>query len=344
MDAGAVILTGQALERPNSRAVAELFAREGGRFVCVSAGHNLEALLAAHGSGSVALSRTKGTILNINLGGGTTKLALCQGGGVTATLAILAGARVDAAPSELAERIVAAANGRPDPAHVLAGALPAGLSPDEIVFSGGVAELFEPDAPTDLPDAGPELARRLRARFGELPAPVGPAVERIRATVIGASQFTVQLSGSTVQVSDPSPLPLRNLPVVFVRVGRGAQDVGAQIQRAATRLDLDNVDTAVAIALDWEDEPSHRRLRALAEGVAAAHRASPRRVAPVVVALRTDVGASLGAILAKELGIATGIVAIDGLDLAELDHIDIGERIMPANVVPVVVKSLVFPG
>src|ERR671927_121419 len=57
VDTGAVILTGAALERANARAVADLFAEEGGKFVCASAGHNLEGILAAHGSGAVALSR-----------------------------------------------------------------------------------------------------------------------------------------------------------------------------------------------------------------------------------------------------------------------------------------------
>ena len=61
IDAGAVILTGVALERSNSRAIADLFAEEGGKFVCATAGHNLEALLAAHGSGAVALSRESGS-------------------------------------------------------------------------------------------------------------------------------------------------------------------------------------------------------------------------------------------------------------------------------------------
>ena len=57
VDSGAVILTGEALKRTNARAIADLFAEEAGKFVCASAGHHLEALLAAHGSGAVALSR-----------------------------------------------------------------------------------------------------------------------------------------------------------------------------------------------------------------------------------------------------------------------------------------------
>ena len=60
VDTGALILTGVALLRDNARAIADLFAGEAGRFVAVSAGDNLEATMAAHGSGAVALSETRG--------------------------------------------------------------------------------------------------------------------------------------------------------------------------------------------------------------------------------------------------------------------------------------------
>src|SRR5438270_12773832 len=88
VDTGALILTGVALLRDNARAIADLFAEEAGRFVAVSAGDNLEATMAAHGSG--AAERSAGadrTILNVDVGGGTTKLVICQavaGGGAAA--------------------------------------------------------------------------------------------------------------------------------------------------------------------------------------------------------------------------------------------------------------------
>src|SRR5207244_148135 len=92
IDTGAVILTGVALERPNSRAVAELFAAEGGRFVCAAAGHSMEAILAAHGAGAVALSRSlPGPALHLDLGGGTSKLALIEDGEVLQTAAVAVG-------------------------------------------------------------------------------------------------------------------------------------------------------------------------------------------------------------------------------------------------------------
>src|SRR5262249_17905911 len=77
IDSGAVILTGEAIKRKNARAIADLFSEEAGRFVCASAGHHMECQMAAHGSGAVALSRGHGaTLLNIDIGGGTTKFAL----------------------------------------------------------------------------------------------------------------------------------------------------------------------------------------------------------------------------------------------------------------------------
>ena len=94
VDTGAVIMTGNALLSRNSRELANLFADEGGTFVCATAGHALEAILAAHGSGSVARSRRdRETILHVDVGGGTTKLALIESGEIVATSAIAVGAR-----------------------------------------------------------------------------------------------------------------------------------------------------------------------------------------------------------------------------------------------------------
>ena len=77
IDSGAVILTGEAIKRRNARAIDELFADEAGKFVCATAGHMLECPLAAHGSGAVRLSKERGEcLLHVDIGGGTTKLAL----------------------------------------------------------------------------------------------------------------------------------------------------------------------------------------------------------------------------------------------------------------------------
>src|SRR5581483_3480105 len=101
VDTGAVILTGAALARANAQAVAELFAESGGKFVCASAGHNLEAILAAHGSGATTLSHQRGdTILHIDVGGGTSKLSLIHDGDILQTAAVNVGGRLVAVDAE----------------------------------------------------------------------------------------------------------------------------------------------------------------------------------------------------------------------------------------------------
>src|SRR6516165_10669364 len=95
VDSGAVILTGEALKRRNARAIADLFSEEAGKFVCASAGHHMECHMAAHGSGAVALSRGhNATLLNVDIGGGTTKFAIVEKGRILATCAIAAGGRL----------------------------------------------------------------------------------------------------------------------------------------------------------------------------------------------------------------------------------------------------------
>ncbi|HJX09432.1 MAG TPA: ethanolamine ammonia-lyase reactivating factor EutA, partial [Candidatus Binatia bacterium] len=95
VDTGAIILTGEAIRRDNARAIADLFAAERGNFVCASAGHNFEALLAAHGSGAVALSAERECrVLNVDIGGGTTKLAVAERGQVPNTAAFHVGGRL----------------------------------------------------------------------------------------------------------------------------------------------------------------------------------------------------------------------------------------------------------
>ena len=56
-----------------------------------------------------------------------------------------------------------------------------------------------------------------------------------------------------------------------------------------------------------------------------------------------DVASSLGRILQHELGLVGALVSIDGIALRELDFVDVGEWINPPGVVPVVIKSLLFP-
>src|SRR5262245_9323968 len=95
IDTGALILTGVAVRRRNARQIGELFARHAGKMVAVSAGDNLETVMAAYGSGAVARSiRDKATVMNVDIGGGTSKIAVCANGKVVDLTAVDVGARL----------------------------------------------------------------------------------------------------------------------------------------------------------------------------------------------------------------------------------------------------------
>jgi ethanolamine utilization protein EutA len=389
IDTGVVILTGEALRRENAQPIAGVIAGRGGDLVCASAGHHMEAMLAAYGSGSAAVAHDRHQrILNIDIGGGTTKLAVAQDGRVVATAALDIGGRLlvvddagritrlDAAGRLHAERagfvwqrgdVIASAD-LDKVAAVMADALVAAVAQwplsvevanlfltdpidigaiDGVMFSGGVAEYVYQRETRDFSDLGRRLGHAIAHRVAghRLPWPLLPAGECIRATALGASEYSVQLSGSTSFISDPgSLLPRRNLKVLRPDC-RCGDEIDADALASAIHAHVVAFDAAqedVALALSWRGVPSHARLAAFADGIRhglSAHIAAGR---PLFLMLDGDVAQTLGAILRDELGITNELLVIDGVVLWDFDYIDLGRIRLPSNTVPVTIKSLVF--
>lgn len=102
IDTGVVILTGEALRRENASRIARILSEKCGDLVCATAGHHMEARLAAFGSGAARASFDRNEcILNIDIGGGTTKLSVLEDGKVLATAAVHIGGRLLATNPDL---------------------------------------------------------------------------------------------------------------------------------------------------------------------------------------------------------------------------------------------------
>jgi ethanolamine utilization protein EutA len=224
--------------------------------------------------------------------------------------------------------------------------LPPGRKPTAITFSGGVAEYMFGHEQTEFGDIAKPLAAALAhelSRRSVLPL-IDPG-QRIRATVIGASQFTVQVSGKTIYLPDPYVLPVHNVPVVHVDIDGGGA-IHAPRLIAAIRAGLDEIDLdrnpRIAIAFSWHGDPEHARLKEAGEAIL--HALAPRADAIKLLLLMIDgdIGKTFGRILHRELNWPGKIVSIDGMELHELDYVDVGELIAPPGVVPVVIKSLLF--
>ena len=400
IDTGAVILTGEALRRENAKPIADVLADIGGEFVCATAGHHMESMLAAYGSGAAKVSHDRGTaILNIDIGGGTTKLALVEHGNVMHTAAIHLGGRLavidangqltrlDPAGQRLAalagctwtlqgavteaelervadwmaDALIAALTQDPAPPQIaglwltepLALRLRSGQGVidgvEGVMFSGGVGEYVYGREERDFGDLGRRFGRAIQARIaaGRFPFALMPAGECIRATALGASEYSVQLSGNTIYISSPGELlPRKNLQVIQPRLTIGdtvePAAVAAAIEHHLHSFDITEGATEVALAFRWRGTPAYQRIAGLARGIV---QALPQTIAagkPIFLIFDGDIAQTLGAILKEELGVASEVLVLDGIQLWDFDYIDLGRVRMPSFTVPVTIKSLVF--
>jgi ethanolamine utilization protein EutA len=392
IDSGALILTGVAVRRRNARAIGELFAREAGKFVAVSAGDALETTLAAFGSGAAAMSIAQGVrVMNVDIGGGTSKIAVCEAGAVVEQSAIDIGARILATGADgRVERIEAAAAKLANELgiHVAVGTAPGAddlhrlvermadrlfeamqggaatgpgacallrlepLSgarrPDVVCFSGGVSEYIHGREARSFGDLGPALAQAIVARVQAWGPRIETAVQGIRATVVGASQYTVQVSGATIFVEPHDTLPLRNVAVITPALPLHEEvldpaAMAAAIGAALRRMDLHTGERPVALCYRWDGSATYARLDAFCKGVVAGLAPLLDQGLPLVLVGDGDIGGLVGLHGHSELHLPNPIVSIDGIVLHEFDFIDIGALMDTSGAVPVVIKSLVFP-
>ena len=357
VDTGAIIITGETSRKENARIVLDALSDYAGEFVVATAGPDLESILAAKGAGAVEYAEKTGkSVLHMDIGGGTSNLALIENGKITATTCLNVGGRlvkIDANGrltyvSPVLEGLFSGKVGDDvsretvlELARVLVQALEmaAGLRertalfeklrtaeaatvwpavPEGIVlsFSGGVADCIEQERPW--------LA------FGDMGPELGKAIresrlcrgdyvlgeETIRATVIGAGCHSAQLSGSTVFLQNVK-LPRKNLPVVESGTELAALDGPGVLAMAGFR------------------SPGYEQVAELAQKLAAEFGNRP-----IFLALQEDMAKALGQQMALRLGRDAQILCIDRVKLKAGDYLDVGAPVGPA--LPVVVKTLIL--
>ena len=355
VDTGAVIVTGESSRTENAAAVMEALSDLAGHFVVAAAGPDLESVLAAKGAGAADYSgRTGETVLHMDIGGGTSNLALIQKGEITATGCMNVGGRLvklergiityvspvlqgifhkqvgEALSREEARRLTVrlealemAAGLRPSDGLLeqlttreAAGALPLNAPGEQLTlsFSGGVADCIEREIPWQ--------------EFGDIGPLLGQAIgtsrlcsgkyvlgtNTIRATVIGAGCHSTQLSGSTVY-SQNVQFPLKNIPVITQKAQRSQQEGN------------------VFFALPGVRSPTYAQVQQMAAEIS-------RLPQPIYLCLEQDMAKALGQAMALRLGRDAEILCIDRIRVHPGDYLDVAAPVGPAF--PVVVKTLVL--
>ena len=357
VDTGAIIITGETSRKENAAAVLQSLSDFAGDFVVATAGPDLESVLAAKGAGAVDFSAETGkTVLHMDIGGGTSNLALIENGKITATGCLNVGGRllkfdkngaisyispvlpgifqgkVGEVPSScqlnaLAEALASAlemAAGLRSKTPLLdalwtkeAGPIWAAIPADIVIsFSGGVADCIE-TGQADL-------------AFGDIGPILGRAIRRsrlcqgeyrlgsetIRATVIGAGCYSAQLSGSTVFHQNVD-FPMKNLPVV------------TELSALAA------LDSPGVLALPGIQAGHYGDILALADKIA-----EKRPEGPVRIALEADMAKALGHALALRFPKDAEILCIDRVKIPAHSYLDIAAPV--GSALPIVVKTLIL--
>ena len=361
VDTGAVIITGETSRKENARAVVSALAELAGDFVVATAGPDLESVLAAKGAGAVRFSGETGKrVLHMDIGGGTSNLALIEDGTILKTGCMNVGGRlikVDETGkvtyvSPVLEKLCKLKSGEKpsvsmleEVARLLTEGLemaaglrettplleqlwtreagePWHLEEDAVFsFSGGVADCIEKEQTWNaFGDIGPLLGQAIRK--SRLCAGAYRLGEQtIRATVIGAGCHSAQLSGSTVFYKNVT-FPLKNLRVM--EFSPFSQDL--------SRLEREDGDAVLALQLP--ERLNFSLLERLAEKLAELGNK------PLYVALEQDAAKALGQALSLRLRRDRPCMCIDRLRLLEGSFLDVGAPVGPA--LPVVIKTLIL--
>lgn len=386
VDTGAIIITGYAARKENASAVVNLFSNWAGKFVCATAGPNLESLMAAYGSGAVSLSRDTGkVVMNVDIGGGTAKTAIAKDGSVIDTTSMRVGARVVGMderglvtridePAAMAAKVLGielelgkrlSRESQQSIVEILTNALfelverskmshlASSLMEtqpirykgdiDIVMFSGGVSEYIYGREHSEFGDLGMRFGEKIKQRASALPMELREPNEKIRATVMGAAQYTLQVSGNTIFISNKEVLPLRNLQVVKVRM---TEEPTVESVRQTTRRSFELHDItgqgsnqiALAVDLPHETAPTSQLVQSLANGISSVW-GEVFASRPLIIIFDMDIAKLVGSSFSKDFG---GLVVVDGISVGDLDYVDIGSEIEQSQTVPVVLKNLVF--
>jgi ethanolamine utilization protein EutA len=217
-----------------------------------------------------------------------------------------------------------------------------------LTFSGGVADhIYAPADPEDIcphGDIGAILGRAVRDCPAFARTEILKPRETIRATVVGAGANTIEISGSTIAISDPAVLPLKNVPILKLSAEDEAGEGRYLSSRLAEKIGWFREDgryQTLAVAFRGPRNPSFETIVRLRDRLLEGLDDYLRTNDLVVILADRDLAKSLGHSLINALP-GRKIVSLDAVRVENGDYIDIGLPLAGGRVVPVVVKTLLF--
>ena len=217
--------------------------------------------------------------------------------------------------------------------------------PELITFSGGVADCIWKNADDSYlyGDIGILLGEEIRKSERFAAKMDSSQTETINATVIGAGNYSMEVSGSTIEYQN-CPFPLKNIPVISFSIKES--ELGGlqqEIEQAVSSF-LEEEEETVQFALATKGIacPTFHQIEGMAGAIVRAMERQLTRERTLILVLEADIGKALGQAMKRLLPRGTAFLCIDHISCKQGDYIDIGEPVASGKVVPVVVKTLIF--
>jgi len=211
---------------------------------------------------------------------------------------------------------------------------------DYISFSGGVGEyICQSNENMQLKDIlkhddiGPLLGACISKEFKNYKEMILSPNEKIRATVIGAGNHSLTISGSTIAF-DKSILPLKNIPII--KPFHEKENLKEICVLGKKKLSMYE-DTLVAISLIGPKSPSYEEIKVIGNEII---KLFGEINGPIIVVLENDFAKALGQVISLKLNSTREVICIDKISTKNGDFIDIGLPI--GNSIPVVIKTLIY--
>ncbi|MDD6354848.1 MAG: ethanolamine ammonia-lyase reactivating factor EutA [Oscillospiraceae bacterium] len=366
LGSGAVIITGESARRRNAKELLYEISDYAGDFIVAEAGGETESILAGKGTGAQTLSdREQCKVACVDIGGGTTNISVFDCGKAVAASCIDVGGRlikiddnrvvtyispyvsellcsggVDLSVGNILERDVAQKICRLL-MHSMTDELNSLPSADRYIFSGGVSSCCGRDLDDYCyGDLGVMLWREIENSEWYLIHNCTVADNAIRATVIGAGNYSFDISGSTIACIE-SALPIRNIPCVGLSIDC-PEDIASAFDGINRRLSKYSLQKPVALSFSGYKSIGIDDMLGIAHNISDALGEYISNGQPVIVLVEQDIGKAMGVCLKKYLPKDYPVLCIDCVSAEDGDYIDIAKSVGGGRAVPVSVKKLVF--
>lgn len=384
IETGALIITGETAKKENAKLIINDLAEFSGNFVTAVAGPELESILAGKGSGAAVFSKKNyKTVMNIDIGGGTTNISIFKNGEFIDSTCINIGGRLIEVDKnsgivtyihkpaqlimdtydidiqlgnklkieyleelcdkmvDLVQDVINRENINPQLKDIILGSpLSYDFNSQYIFFSGGVAELIYNNYEDGFlyGDIGYYLAKSYSKNKYFRTHKIMKPIETIRATVVGTGTQSIRVSGNTVFI-DKGDLPLRNIPVIKVKSDEFIKD---NIIDGLNRFVLNKGTNYIAIHITNISNISFNDIQSISRDIYEAWILNSNSDIKLIIIMDKNIGEVLGQTIYKISNKKLKVMSIDSINVQEGDFIDIGVPVAYGDVVPVVIKTLLF--